>query len=53
MLTCELDVQILDQDRWPLIAQRCVNRAGAEFVAASYRRAFLRQGWKDRSQRVI
>jgi hypothetical protein len=28
-------------------AQRCANRAGAEFVASAYRRDFLRDGWTE------
>ena len=57
MLVCELrddqragagiDVQVLDADRWPMLTWRCVNRAGAEFIAASYRREFLREGWTE------
>jgi hypothetical protein len=57
VLICELrddekagggfDVQILYPDRWPLFTQRCVTRDGAQFVAMSYRRDFMRDGWTD------
>jgi hypothetical protein len=57
VLVCELrdddkagagiDVQILSPDRWPLFTQRCTTQAGADFVAASYRRDYLRDGWTE------
>ena len=57
VLVCELrdderagagiDVQVLDSDRWPMMTWRCANRAGAEFIAASYRPQFLREGWTE------
>ena len=57
VLICELrddekagagvDVQILDRDRWPMFTQRCTSLSGAEFVAMSYRRDYLREGWTE------
>jgi hypothetical protein len=40
-------VQILNCDRWPMMTWRCANRAGAEFIAASYRRELMRDGWTE------
>jgi hypothetical protein len=54
MLICELrdecidvDVLSLDATRWPVVTQRCASQAHAEFVAMSYRRTYLRQGWAE------
>jgi hypothetical protein len=54
MLICKLcdrrvgvDVLTLDATRWSVLTQRCASQAHAEFVAMSYRRTYLRQGWTE------
>ena len=54
MLICKLsdrrvgvDVLTLDASRWSVLTQRCASQAHAEFVAMSYRRTYLRQGWTE------
>lgn len=41
-----VDCQILEGD-WLLFAQRFPRKQGAEFMAASVRRDYLRDGWVD------
>jgi len=57
LLICELrnkqisvDVLTLGGERSPLLYQRCASHAHGEFVAMSYRRTFLREGWTERRQ---
>ena len=54
MLICKLcdrrvgvDVLTLDATRWSVLTQRCASQAHAEFVAMSYCRTYLRQGWTE------
>jgi len=43
-----VDVVTLAAERSPLLFQRCASHAHAQFVAMSYRRTFLREGWTER-----
>jgi len=43
-----VDVVTLAGEQSPLLFQRCASQAHAQFVAMSYRRTFLREGWTER-----
>jgi hypothetical protein len=42
-----VEVQLLDGAGELIDAKRCVDRAGAEFVATAWRQGNVRGGWSD------